>query len=216
MASININGNQFVYEEIKLSYDTISPLDTDTAKALLLKIKEIFDKHKLDFYLAYGTLLGAVRDKGFIKGDEDIDIYITDEEKLLSIIPELHNNDIKLFRYKKKYCSFIYTDRCYIDIYFLKPYKFSFFGLYCLSLAGYATPKKYFKETEEIEFLDALFKCQKSPQKILQFWYGKTWNVPIRGHKGYPYEVYLSIFYKKFKRLVKLLIGYKYWKNDKS
>lgn len=43
---------------------------------VLLKLKEIFDEHGWKYYLAYGTLIGAVRHKGFIPWDDDIDVWV--------------------------------------------------------------------------------------------------------------------------------------------
>ncbi len=43
---------------------------------VLLKIKEVFDAHNWIYYLAYGTLLGAIRHNGFIPWDDDIDIWV--------------------------------------------------------------------------------------------------------------------------------------------
>lgn len=52
---------------------------------VLLKLKEIFDENGWDYYLGYGTLLGAVRHKGFIPWDDDIDIWVprADYEKFV-------------------------------------------------------------------------------------------------------------------------------------
>ena len=51
---------------------------------LLIKLDEVCKRHNLRYYLAYGTCLGAVRHKGFIPWDHDVDVLmpIEDAEKL--------------------------------------------------------------------------------------------------------------------------------------
>ena len=43
---------------------------------VLVKIDEICRKLNLEYALAYGTLIGAVRHKGFIPWDDDVDIMM--------------------------------------------------------------------------------------------------------------------------------------------
>ena len=70
---------------------------------VLVKIKEIFDAHNWKYYLAYGTLLGAIRHNGFIPWDDDIDIWVprNDYEAFLTYYKE-HKEEfehLELFHY---------------------------------------------------------------------------------------------------------------------
>ena len=151
MQTIIIKGDAFSFDDEKISYSNIQSISEDDAKSILQLTKQLFDEIGLKFYLAYGTLLGAVREKGIIKGDEDVDVFVVDEETLYSNLPFLYEKGLKVVRVQRGgMYSFRINERCYIDVYVLRPFRHSVWKLYCYSLHKKATPKKYFKKFDTI------------------------------------------------------------------
>lgn len=196
---IIINGTDFYYDREDLSYSHTHAMSHVEAQNILFKAKELLDSKGLRFFLAYGTLLGAIREHGFIKGDEDVDIAVDNEEHLISIIPYLEENDLHLIRViPGNTYTFRTNEDCYIDMYILRPiFRFSIWSLYCYALCNLKTPKKYFKEYDKMEFLGKDFCCPKNPEKLIEFWYGKSWRTPVRGHKFY-YEVKSAYYWRLY------------------
>lgn len=91
----------------------MKPLKDTEIKSLLLNILKAIDafcaENNLTYYLAYGTLLGAVRHKGFIPWDDDIDICMPrpDYERFISTFKSNNSRYQVISRVKdKKYPYF--------------------------------------------------------------------------------------------------------------
>ena len=189
--TIIIKGKPFTYndEGDEMSYETITPISVEDAQKLLTKAKELFDRCGIRFCLAFGTLLGAVRDGTIIKGDEDVDVFVESEEELWNNIPFLHDNGLRICRIKKKYVySFRIDDKCYIDVYFKTRLPLSIWSLWCDSLLCCAVPRKYINKYDRICFLGVDCLVPHKPERLLEYWYGSSWRIPVKGH-SYTYEM---------------------------
>ncbi|ETP72445.1 LPS biosynthesis protein [Lachnospiraceae bacterium JC7] len=75
-------GEDFYREEIKCGFKVTSK--RKRCWAVLLNMLKEFDafakKYSLKYYVGYGTLLGAVRHKGFIPWDDDVDVVMLRDE----------------------------------------------------------------------------------------------------------------------------------------
>ena len=84
-------AEDFFQHEIRENFYIDSTMKTVWAAALdvLQSIAEVCEKYGLEWYAAYGTLLGAIRHEGYIPWDDDMDIWMKrdDYQKLLEVLP---------------------------------------------------------------------------------------------------------------------------------
>ncbi|MBQ3366839.1 MAG: LicD family protein [Acidaminococcaceae bacterium] len=84
------------YTDLKeLSLDEIH----DSLREMLQKINSVCDKHGIIYFLSGGTAIGAIREKGFIPWDDDLDIMLPRRhyEKLITILEQEKGGFFKVY-----------------------------------------------------------------------------------------------------------------------
>ena len=78
--------------------ELLHKVDLDIVK----EVVSICDKYKMKYYMLGGTMLGAIRHKGFIPWDDDIDLGIPrkDYEKFLMVAPKELSSHLKVVNYR--------------------------------------------------------------------------------------------------------------------
>lgn len=78
--------------------DLLHQVDLDIAKAVV----SLCDRHGLTYFMLGGTMLGAIRHKGFIPWDDDIDFGMPrdDYERFLEIAPKELPEHLKVVNYR--------------------------------------------------------------------------------------------------------------------
>ncbi len=103
----------------------------EMALGILHEVDQVCRKNSIDYFLAYGSLLGAVRDKGLIPWDYDIDIWVKgiDIKRLIEALKRDLSKDYYFVcrYYNKKHRHYIMriglkgysTEILHVDIYWL-------------------------------------------------------------------------------------------------
>ncbi len=148
----------------------------------LLEVKRIFNSMNIVFFLAHGVLLGAYREKDFIKWDDDIELDTLDKD-FKPKWKEMYNSFIKegfvvrsynrpkgfkmnLYRYKEKISiRGLYFDSEYSD-------KFILTKSFCY-------PSEFYKKPEKIKFKGFYFDAPRPIENYLLYVYGRAWEKPM-------------------------------------
>jgi len=190
---ILIDNEKFYYEEVELFHGR-KIMDPKISLENLRIFNNIMEKSQVLYGLFFGSLLGAIREKNFIEHDEDIDIYLLNEEreKFLRLLVLFKNEGLNLVRSEGDMLSLMRNNE-YIDIYFFKPkLKFGFIKLrvfsneYEYAAENLENPIKYI-------FLGINISIPNNPKTVIEKIYGKNWRTPLKSKHSEPNTIYNSI-----------------------
>lgn len=85
---------------------------------ILKYIDKICTENNIQYFLTGGTLLGAIRHKGFIPWDDDVDLLMTREnyEKFLSLMDKQNHEKYKCLHYGKNFPNYYYRFAKVVDL----------------------------------------------------------------------------------------------------
>ena len=166
---------------------------------VLKDLAAIFKKYNIPAFAAYGTMLGFVRDHGFIAHDDDMDIGVMPgawtPQKVLKVLLEKEKGFkiLFIFKFRDKVTEFkVEYKHIPIDFFFYEETANEFLShLYFFvdgidypssnanSMKIVHTPK--FKGIECIRIFDVEFPVLKDPERVLTALYGEGWRVPDKG-----------------------------------
>lgn len=94
---------------------------------MLLFFKDFCEKHNLKFFFCGGCLIGAVREKGFIPWDDDVDVFMPreDYERLIEIFNEKSGSDRYFLQVstKERLTKNLFATICDSDTTYIKSYQ---------------------------------------------------------------------------------------------
>ena len=162
----------------------------DLARIDLLKVKKALDEAGVRFFLIFGTLLGAIRDKDLILWDKDIDlgIFYEDSWKLEKAEKVLEKHGILMEGKRRRKpdtpCEkFVLFGKTVWGIEFMTMYLIgdTYWHIDSSDWRGarlIPVEKEHYDNLEEIDFLSTKFLIPSKPKVLLKKWYGSNWHIP--------------------------------------
>lgn len=163
---------------------------------VLKDVAVIFDKYGVKGYAAFGTLLGMVREKGFIRHDEDIDLGIVpgsiSPQELLKILLEKESGFTFAFAfsYHDKLTEFkVYYKKVPIDFFFFDDLgdRFRYEAYSWQKGIDYPSERANtvrfvyqpaVRDIKSLEVMGITFPIPVNEEEVLIGLYGKTWRIP--------------------------------------
>lgn len=177
MASIKTPRGRFHYKP-RFVYLGIKRINPDIAFDNLTVLVGILEKAGITVSPAYGSLLGIIREKGFIAWDEDIDLFILkeDKDKFLNSLWDMKDAGFELIRdVRVGHLYSVMRNGEYIDFYVMEPVT----PEVRTTLGGGFVFEKYLKDLIDWDFNGLTIKIPREYEECLDFMYG-DWRTPVQ------------------------------------
>lgn len=166
-----------IYFKQKILFPGCHVIDRGIAFENLKLIDQVLSSLSIHWGVAFGTMLGIVRDDDFIEWDEDTDLYILEEEEIefRNAMWKFFDVGFELIRYERAGLYSIRRKGEYVDFYVLR--KTSEELRYTLD--GCFVFEKYIKERKPINFKGIRIFIPKEVNDYFSLEYG-NWQTPVR------------------------------------
>ena len=171
-----VTPNRIIKYKTYPLYVGIKRIDKNKAKENLQIFNDIARRYNLPYGLIGGTLLGAIRENDFITHDEDIDLFVLEEDKniFLNMLPMLLDHGFRIARYDRRGLISVIRHEEYIDV-----YMFSKFNDNIRTCSGWCIPERFLLDTIYWDFQNINVLIPKDYLMYLQYEYGENWKIPI-------------------------------------
>ncbi|HEM6372264.1 TPA: LicD family protein [Streptococcus suis] len=134
----------------------------------LIELKKLFDANGLKFFLRGGSVIGAIKYKGFVPWDDDVDIAVPREDfnKLIEISQSNWSEKFEIISYHYKDDAGCYFPRVFLKKEYIKEYGIPENNMHGLSVidilpldgapSGYFAQKLYFLHVYFLRILGSL------------------------------------------------------------
>lgn len=198
------NTVQCIHIDNDGSYDALPECCRKHTTKTLFYIDRLFKENKIKYWLDYGTILGAVREKGIIVGDHDADISVFDKDrtKIYALKEKIIEDrfDMSLIGHRDL-CRIHFSpvNRVFVDIWFwfrtlgrkrlMSSYHSSCPGNSC------DFPEYYVKEFKDIPFTapglpTKMLNAPRNPKEFVKLRYGPHWRIPSNNSNVNWWSVY--------------------------